>query len=114
MTSLAAFDAFCQSLPAAQFVVQWGGAHVHKVGGKVFAIGNLSHEGFVFKTTPFAYAALREQELGARAPYLPRGNWIKVTPEALAVAELFSYLEDSHRLVAASLTRAVRRGIGLD
>ncbi|WP_339832848.1 hypothetical protein [uncultured Parvibaculum sp.] len=33
------FNAFCASLPATTYVVQWGGAHVWKVGGKVFAIG---------------------------------------------------------------------------
>ena len=31
------YNAFCASLPAASHVVQWGGAHVCKVGGKVFA-----------------------------------------------------------------------------
>jgi predicted DNA-binding protein (MmcQ/YjbR family) len=34
-----AFNAFCRALPATTYVVQWGGAHVWKVGGKVFAIG---------------------------------------------------------------------------
>ena len=33
------FNAFCRALPATTYVVQWGGAHVWKVGGKVFAIG---------------------------------------------------------------------------
>ena len=34
------FDAFCRSLPATTFVIQWGGSHVWKVGGKVFAISS--------------------------------------------------------------------------
>jgi predicted DNA-binding protein (MmcQ/YjbR family) len=33
------FNAFCRGLPATTYVVQWGGSHVWKVGGKVFAIG---------------------------------------------------------------------------
>ena len=33
------YNGFCASLPAATHVVQWGGADVWKVGGKVFAIG---------------------------------------------------------------------------
>src|SRR5262249_53547178 len=33
------FNRFCRSLRATTHVVQWGGAHVWKVGGKVFAIG---------------------------------------------------------------------------
>jgi predicted DNA-binding protein (MmcQ/YjbR family) len=31
------YDAFCRSFPATTYVVQWRGAHVCKVGGKVFA-----------------------------------------------------------------------------
>ena len=30
---------FCAALPATSHVVQWGGSHVWKVGGKLFAIG---------------------------------------------------------------------------
>ena len=33
------YNAFCGSLPSTTHVVQWGGADVWKVGGKVFAIG---------------------------------------------------------------------------
>ncbi|WP_348541452.1 MmcQ/YjbR family DNA-binding protein [Sulfitobacter albidus] len=29
---------FCASLPHATHVVQWGGADVYKVGGKLFAV----------------------------------------------------------------------------
>src|ERR1700681_4273198 len=29
------FDKFCRALPASTYVVQWGGSHVWKVGGKV-------------------------------------------------------------------------------
>lgn len=114
MTSLAAFDAFCQGLPGASFVVQWGESHVHKVGGKLFAIGNLRDEGFVFKATPMGVALLREQGLAERAPYLTRGHWLHVTPKALKRAELFSYLAESHLLAVAALTRAARRELGLD
>jgi predicted DNA-binding protein (MmcQ/YjbR family) len=34
-----AFNKYCESLPVTTYVVQWGGSHVWKVGGKVFAIG---------------------------------------------------------------------------
>ena len=39
------FNAFCRSLPATTYVVQWGGSHVWKVGGKVFAIGSDEKDG---------------------------------------------------------------------
>jgi len=35
------FNDFCGSLAATSYVVQWGGSHVWKVGGKVFAIGGV-------------------------------------------------------------------------
>jgi predicted DNA-binding protein (MmcQ/YjbR family) len=114
VTSLAAFDAFCQGLPGANFIVQWGESHVHKVGGKLFAIGNLSDDGFVFKTTPLAFTMLLEQGLAERAPYLTRGHWVHVAPRALKRVELFAYLRESHCLAVASLTRAGRRELGLD
>ena len=113
MTSLAAFDAFCQELPGANFVVQWGDSHVHKVGPKLFAIGNLSDDGFVFKATPLGFTMLLEQGQATRAPYLRRGHWVHVAPKALKRAELFSYLRESHRLAVAALTRATRRELGL-
>ncbi len=33
------YNTFCSSLPATSYVVQWGGSHVWKVGGKVLAAG---------------------------------------------------------------------------
>jgi predicted DNA-binding protein (MmcQ/YjbR family) len=33
------FNNFCRALSATTYVVQWGGSHVWKVGGKAFAIG---------------------------------------------------------------------------
>ena len=45
------FNAFCRGLPATTYVVQWGGSHVWKVGGKVFAIGGWQDDepSFTFK-----------------------------------------------------------------
>lgn len=106
MTRLAAFDVFCQGLPGARYIVQWGEAHVHKVGAKLFAIGNLRDDGYVFKATPLGFTLLREQGLAQRAPYLTCGHWLHVAPKALKQAELFLYVRESHRLAVASLTRA--------
>jgi len=45
------FNEFCRALPATVHVVQWGGAQVWKVGGKVFAIGGWAEDepAFTFK-----------------------------------------------------------------
>ena len=51
------FNAFCRSLPHTTHVVQWGGSHVWKVGGKVFAIGgwdNGKYPGITFKVSHIA------------------------------------------------------------
>ena len=48
------FNDFCRALPATSYVIQWGGSHVWKVGGKVFAIGgweNSDKPAFTFKTS---------------------------------------------------------------
>ena len=75
------FNAFCRSLPATTHVVQWGGAEVWKVGGKVFAIGGWSdgREAFTFKVSDIAYEILKEERGLRPAPYLAsRGmKWIQ-------------------------------------
>jgi predicted DNA-binding protein (MmcQ/YjbR family) len=50
------FNAFCRELPATTYVVQWGGSHVWKVGGKVFAIatGQDAKPSFAFKVSDIA------------------------------------------------------------
>ena len=61
--------------------MQWGGAHVWKVGGKVFAIGGWSDGDACrhFKCSDIAYDILREQPgLQARALFASRGmKWIQ-------------------------------------
>jgi len=115
-----AFNAFCQSLPHATHVVQWGGSDVWKVGGKVFAIGAWSHgehAGITFKVSDFAYEILRDTPGLRPAPYLAsRGmKWIQHygTP-GLSDADLKSYLADSHRIVSLGLPKKKQMELGLN
>lgn len=114
------YNAYCAGLPATTHVVQWGGAHVWKVGGKVFAIAgwNPGEElAVTFKVSPVAYEILREQPGLRPAPYLAsRGmTWIQRTgAQAMDDAALRDYIAESHRLVAAKLPRRLRRELGLD
>jgi len=67
------YNRFCASLPATTHVVQWGGAHVWKVGGKVFAIGGWDDGkdlAVTFKCSDMAFAILKEQPGLRPAPYL--------------------------------------------
>ena len=113
------FNAFCGGLPHATHVVQWGGAHVWKVGGKVFAIGGLG-EGetlaVTFKCSPMSFEMLKEQPGLRPAPYLAsRGfTWIqRVTSESMDDAALEAYLRASHDLAARALSRKRRQELGL-
>jgi len=116
---LAAYNRFCRSLPATTHVVQWGGAHVWKVGGKVFAIAGAGEGGKVavtFKCSEMSFDILRGEPGCRPAPYLAsRGmKWIqRFGPGSIDDAALKAYLRESHRLVAAGLTAKLRADLGL-
>ena len=117
--NLAQFDSVCRRLPGAALSVQWGDSHVYKVGGKMFALGNDGGGSeapyYVFKTTALSFEMLLDQGIAVRAPYLPRGGWVKVgDPGALSDDDLADYFGQSHRIVAASLTRIMRKDLRLD
>ena len=119
MLDTTAYNTFCKSLPHSTHVVQWGGAHVWKVGGKVYAIGGWQDEDdalFVtFKCSEMAYEILRDTPGCRPAPYLAsRGMlWIQRTNDsAISDANLKTYIEDSHRLVASGLTKKRQRELG--
>ena len=113
------FNDFCRTLPATTTVVQWGGAYVWKVGGKVFAIGGWDDgaPAFTFKTSEISYEMLKEQ-VGLRpAPYFAsRGmKWIQhFGAPGLTDNELKDYFRQSYRLVTLGLTKKVQRELGLD
>ena len=117
------YNRFCASLPHSSHVVQWGGAHVWKVGqpgrGKVFAIagwGDGADLAVTFKVSPLSFDLLNEQPGLRPAPYLAsRGmKWIqRLTAEVMDDAALRDYLAESHRLVAAGLSRKMQRELGL-
>ncbi len=119
--TLEEFNAFCGALAHTSHVVQWGGAHVWKIGGKVFAIGgwNREDDGQVsvsFKVSPLAFEILGEQAGLRPAPYLAsRGmKWIQRTSdETMSDADFCDYLKESYRLVGSGLTKKKQRELGL-
>jgi predicted DNA-binding protein (MmcQ/YjbR family) len=117
---LEAYNAFCGSLPHATYVVQWGDAHVWKVGGKVFAIGGWSagsELAVTFKCSPMSFDLLKNAPGMRPAPYFAsRGMiWLQRTGEgALDDDALMDYIRESHRLVAAGLSRKMRAALGLE
>lgn len=112
------FNAFCGALPATTYVVQWGGSHVWKVGGKVFAIGGWGDGGerYTFKVSDLSYEILKDQPGLRPAPYLAsRGmKWIQHYAEpGLPDGDLRDYLRESHRIVSLGLSKKKRVELGL-
>ncbi|WP_026608535.1 MmcQ/YjbR family DNA-binding protein [Methylocapsa acidiphila] len=113
------YNAFCGALPATSHVVQWGGSHVWKVGGKVFAIGGWDEGAprLTFKVSDIAYEMLKEQPGLRPAPYLAsRGlKWIQHFEEpGLPDAVLRDYIRESHSIIARGLSRKKRVELGLE
>lgn len=109
-----AVEAHCLSLPAATCHIQWGGTHVFKVGGKIFAMSGGEVWGLTFKASDMAFELLCEQGLARPAPYLQRAKWVKLTDVgALSDAEIKAYLTQAHAMVSAKLTRKLRAELGL-
>lgn len=114
------FNSFCRALPATSYVMQWGGSHVWKVGGKVFAIGGLGESGnpaVTFKTSELNFNVLQDQPGFRPAPYLAsRGfSWIQQYDSSKKKDdELKYYLKESYRLVSLGLTKKMQRELGLN
>lgn len=114
----AGFDAFCRALTGTTHVEQWGNASVWKIGGKIFAIcsvwGAGDHAKFSFKCSDLAYDILIEQPGIIPAPYLARAKWVQVeTADAMSDQDLQDYIRAAYGIVAAKLTKAKRKEIGL-
>jgi len=113
------FNAFCRALPATTYVVQWGGSHVWKVGGKVFAIGGWGdgESGYTFKVTELSHEILKDQPGLHPAPYLAsRGmKWIQhYAKPGLSDRDLRDYLRQSHRIVSLGFSKKKRKELALD
>ena len=114
------FNQFCGSLPISTYVTQWGGSHVWKVGGKVFAIGGwqkADKPAFTFKTSELNFYFLCDQPGYRPAPYLAsRGmKWIQQYDlSGQEDDELLYYLKESYRIVSLGLTRKKQKELGLN
>lgn len=101
------------ALPGATMIVQWGGAHVFKVGigdkAKVFAILGLQQDRITVKCQDVDTAAFLI-EIGAaqRAKYLPRGGWLSFNLNETGLDDLRGRIETSYDTVRAGLTKAMQ------
>ncbi len=114
------YNVFCASLPHAEPVVQWGGSHVWKIGGKVFAVGGWNDGetlAVTFKCSPMSFDLLKTEPGIRPAPYLAsRGmSWLqRFSAESMDDAALKDYLRESHRLASLNLPKAVQKRLRLN
>ena len=89
------YNAFCGSLPATTYVCQWGGSHVWKVGGKVFAIAGWSagdELAVTFKVSDLGFDILKQQPGLLSKTWL--SGWHSGTPGGLYA---FDRVENARR-----------------
>jgi len=114
------FNKFCGSFPATSHVIQWGGSHVWKVGGKVFAIGGWQKDdkpAFAFKTSDQNFHFLSELSGYRPAPYMAaRGmKWIQQYDDPdTDEDDLKYYIKESYRIVSLGLTKKKQKELGLN
>jgi predicted DNA-binding protein (MmcQ/YjbR family) len=112
-----ALEKFAMSLPGTTRVVQWGGNHVFKVGGKMFAIIGPPENrmrGLLFKAGEASYAILTKQKGIEPAPYLARAKWVRLEKlSALTDKELKAYVTRAHAMIAAALPKKTRASLGI-
>ncbi len=114
------YNGFCASFPHTESVVQWGGAHVWKIAGKVFAIGGWDDGktlAVTFKCSPMSFDLLKGEPGVRPAPYLAsRGmSWLQRTSdESMDDPALKDYVRESYRLASLNLPKMVQKRLGLN
>jgi predicted DNA-binding protein (MmcQ/YjbR family) len=109
-----ALDKAALALPGASLVIQWGDHRVYKVGGKMFAIADAEGTRVSLKATEIAFEVLTETGRARPAPYMARSGWVRFEDLAEVDAhEMADWLKTSHTLVAAKLTKAAKKQLGL-
>ena len=109
---------FLAKLPGATLSVQWGEAHVFKIGGKMFAVLSGPPDGeprsFSFKASDESFEILINLDGIIPAPYLARAKWVRFDkPQRLPTPELKAYLTRARTLVAANLPKKKQKELGL-
>ena len=122
---LDSYNTFCAALPSTTYVVQWNNSHVWKIGGKVFAIGNIAKDGlpaFIFKTSHRNFDFLSDYEGFRPAPYFASrgmkwiqcyGRFVDEKQQEKRDEELCYYLEASFHLVASGLSKKKQKALGV-
>lgn len=115
--SFAALKRHALALPGAKAAIKWQVDWVATVGERMFLVGGAEPglwQAVSFKVDEHRFLELSGLPGIAPAPYLARAKWVQVRdPRALPLAELKTLVTRSHALVAAKLTRKLRRDLGV-
>lgn len=106
----------CTALPAVTEDVKWGHDLVFSVGGKMFCVAGLdrSPTSASFKVRDEEFGEWSEREGFKPAPYMAKHRWVWVDDiTRLGKREWKERLQVSHELVAAKLSGALRKRLGL-
>ena len=107
------FEKYAASLASVTLHEQWE-AVVAKVGGKVFALVGESGGHLVFKVSETAFEGLTSLPGIGQAAYFAKGQWVAVEEGAeISDKDLKAYVRESHRIIAAKLTRKAQAELGL-
>ena len=107
----AEIEAVAMALPGATKITLWRRQDVYKVRGKVFAI--CETDSLSFKATEIAYEVLVRDGQGRPAPGFVPGHWVNIPLSGIEAGEAGGWIETSHRLAAAGLTRKTRAELGI-
>jgi len=104
----------CLALKGVTLDHPWDPNHdAFKVGGKMFAVIG-SKGGLSLKASDIGFEVLTETGRAQPAPYMARGHWVQVDDwQDWPNDELGEYLERAYDLVAAKLTKTMRKELGL-
>lgn len=108
------FDQALTQFAGVTMVDQWD-ARVAKVGGKVFCLlSDARPHRLVFKCGEASFDILTALEDIEQAAYFAKRQWVSVKADApLSDDDLKAYIQRSHALVAAGLTRKARDELGI-
>lgn len=108
------FSAFVEALPGTSQVDQWDSC-VAKVGDKVFGLLTDGERHLAFKVSEESFEILTSLQGVSQAPYFAKRKWVRVSPDTeLTAADVEEYLMRSYRTVSGSLTRKLKRELGIE
>lgn len=105
----------CESFPHVTQDIKWDNDLVYSIGGKMFAIINLSKDNpnnICIKVEPERFLELTDQSHIIPAPYLARYHWVTITDtEQMKAADLGTLIEQSYQLIVCKLPKKVQKSL---